>query len=260
LLLVELLLPAFLYTRGVLTYQVERWRIAFFFGGIATLFVALLSPLHALSHSLFSAHMIQHLLLVLLAAPLFTLGQPISPLLRGLPLTWRKKIGGIAHLPVFKSLSHSLARPLTVLSLHVAVLWLWHVPGLYSAAVNNSFIHALEHVGFFLTAALYWWVIRSSHEYAGRVLSAFGLMMASSILGALMTFSRASWYGDHFDTAVLWGMTPLTDQQLAGVMMWIPMGTVYVITAALLLGRWINAVDRRIVEREQRRLEEVRDA
>lgn len=258
-LLAGLLLPAYLYMRGAATYRVERWRTGLFAAGIATLFIALLSPLHGLSHSLFSAHMIQHMLLVLLAAPLLTLGQPLPALLRGLPPTWRKKLGSVAQFAEFKNVWQWLTRPLTVLSLHVATLWLWHAPGLYSAAVNNPMIHALEHASFFITAGLYWWVIRSSHEYGGRVLSAFGLMMASGLLGALMTFSRSPWYSDHTEMALLWGMTPLADQQLAGVIMWIPMGMVYVITAAILLGLWINAVDERVLQREQRLLEEVRD-
>jgi putative membrane protein len=259
LLLIGLLLPTYLYVRGAATYRVERWRTGLFSAGIATLFIALLSPLHALSHSLFSAHMIQHMLLVLLAAPLLMLSQPLPSLLRAIPSVWRKKLGRAAHLPEFKRIWQWLTRPIAVFSLHVAALWLWHVPGLYSAAVNNPMIHALEHASFFITAALYWWVIRSSHEYGGRVMSAFGLMIASGLLGALMTFSRTPWYDDHAEMTLLWGMTALADQQLAGVIMWIPMGMVYVITAAILLGRWINAVDQRVLESEQRLFEEVRD-
>jgi putative membrane protein len=259
LLLIGLLLPTYLYVCGAATYRVERWRTGLFAAGIATLFIALLSPLHALSHSLFSAHMIQHMLLVLVAAPLLTLSQPLPPLLRGLPSVWRKKLGSAAHIHEFKSVWQWLSRPITGLGLHVAALWLWHVPGLYSTAVNNPMIHALEHLSFFITAALYWWAIRSGYEYGGRVLSALALMMASGLLGALMTFSRTPWYGDHANTTLLWGMTPLADQQLAGVVMWIPMGMVYVITGAVVLGRWINAVDQQIVERERKLLEEVRD-
>jgi putative membrane protein len=85
-------------------------------------------------------------------------------------------------------------------------------------------------------------------------------MMASGLLGALMTFARAPWYAVHAETGRAWGLTPLADQQLAGVMMWIPMGVVYVVTAAVLLGAWLNAVERRVLERERRLLEEVQDA
>jgi putative membrane protein len=249
LLLLGLMLPSYLYIRGASTYPVERWRTGLFFGGIGVLAVALISPLHAMSHSLFSAHMLQHLLLILVAAPLLVLSYPLSPLLRGLPARWRKTFAITAHY-----------RLPTILTLHIAALWLWHVPGLYTAALDNPLIHALEHASFLLTAALFWWTIRISGDYGGRVLAVFTIMMASGLLGALMTFARVPWYGAHTETASAWGLTPLADQQLAGVMMWIPMGMVYVVAAAILLGVWLNAVERRVLERESRLLEEVQDA
>jgi cytochrome c oxidase assembly factor CtaG len=255
--LIALLLPLYLYQRGTATYRIARWRTGMFVAGMGTLAVALLSPLDSISHALFSGHMTQHLLLILVAAPLLVLSQPLAPILRGLPIGWGKGLGGKFHriLPLESQLTH----PLTALILHLAALWVWHLPGLYSAALDNPLIHALEHNTFFITALLFWTSLRRTSDYGGRLLSAFSLMMGSGLLGALLTFSRSPWYNDHIQTLGAWGLTPLSDQQLAGVVMWIPMGTVYVVTAALLLAAWLQSVERRVTEREHKLLEEMRD-
>jgi putative membrane protein len=257
--LIALLLLLYLYQRGVATYRVARWRTGMFIAGLGTLAIALLFPLDSVSHALFSGHMIQHLLLILIAAPFLVLSQPLPPLLRGLPIGLRKTLGGKFHR-VVRPMENQLTHPITALILHLAMLWVWHLPGLYSGALNNPLIHALEHNTFFITALLFWSSLRRTSDYGSRVLSAFSLMMGSGLLGALLTFSRTPWYGDHTQTVGAWGLTPLSDQQLAGVLMWIPMGTVYVVTAAVLLAAWLQSVERRVTERERRLLEEMRDA
>jgi putative membrane protein len=253
LLLIGLLLPLALYLRGTWTYPVAHWRTAAFITGIGTLFIALISPLEAMSGSLFSAHMIQHLLLVLVAAPLLVLSRPTAPVLRGLPVRWRKAAGNTARIPVIHKLWTSLTRPVTASSLHLMALWLWHVPALYSAAIAYEALHILEHASFFLTAALFWWSIQSAGQHGVRVLAVFGVMMASGLLGALMTFARSAWYSDHAAYVSAWGLTLLEDQQLAGMFMWIPAGFVYVVTAGVILGAWLNSVEQRLVK-------ELRDA
>src|SRR5690606_35905660 len=117
-----------------------------------------------------------------------------------------------------------LTRPTIAVILHIFALWIWHVPGLYSAALEYPVIHVLEHASFFLTAALFWWMIARSDGYGARVLCAFIVMMASGLLGALMTFAHESWYVDHAAFVDAWGLTLLEDQQLAGLLMWIPAG------------------------------------
>jgi putative membrane protein len=250
--LIALLLPACLYFRGVLTYRVDLRRIAFFAGGLLALAVAYISPLDAVSGSLFSAHMAQHLLLMLVAAPLLAWSAPVAPLLRGLPKPLRKPAGQLAGNVPLRGLWHKLNRPLTAFALHIAALLVWHIPAFYTAAIENSAVHALEHASFFLSALLYWWTVARAEQHGARLLSVFGAMIASGGLGALMTFAGSVWYADHLLYVAAWGLTPLEDQQLAGLLMWIPSGMLYVAAAAALLGDWLESVDRRISTRERR--------
>jgi putative membrane protein len=259
LILVGILLPLLLYMRGM-GQRVNMGRAACFVTGLALLFVALISPVDALGASLFSGHMVQHLLLVLGAGPLLVLSQPMPALLRGLPLRWGKVIGRVTQSPTIMTLWERLTRPVTISLVHIAALYVWHIPALYSAAVQHEVIHALEHASFFGTALLYWYMVREHHEYGSRVLSVFIVMMASGVLGALMTFSRVPWYGDHAAYVGAWGLTLLEDQQLAGLFMWVPASLVYVVTVVMLLGSWINTVEHRVLERESRLAKDMSDA
>jgi putative membrane protein len=259
LILIGLLLPMLLYIRGM-GRRVRVWQAVCFMAGLAMLFIALISPVDALGASLFSGHMAQHLLLILGAAPLLVLSQPMPAMLRGLPLEWGKAVGRFTHAPAMQRLWQGLTRPLAISLIHIVALYAWHIPALYSAAAQHDVIHALEHASFFGTAVLYWHMVRENHEYGSRVLSVFIVMMASGVLGALMTFARAPWYADHAAYVGAWGLTLLEDQQLAGLFMWIPAGIVYVITAVALFGAWINSVERRVLEREGRLAKDVGDA
>jgi putative membrane protein len=260
LILAGILLPIYLYLHGAMRYPVARWRTATFMGGMLALFLALISPLDAVSGSLFSAHMLQHLLLVLVAAPLLVLSRPISLLLRGMPVGLRRKIGRFSHAPLSQSLRQRLTQPVTITIVHIAGIWLWHIPAFYSAALNNDFFHVLEHASFFITAGLYWSMIASTDDYGVRVISVFVVMMLTGLPGALMTFSGSPWYPDHTPYVSAWGLTPLEDQQLAGLMMWVPSGMVYALTAVLLFGAWLTSVEHRTDERERRLMRKSSDA
>lgn len=259
LLLVGLALSVYLYLRGAATYRVEKRRTAIFLAGIAVLFIALISPLDAMGASLFSAHMGQHLLLVLVAAPLLVWSKPLAPLLRGMQPRWRKAIGVAIQARPMKKLWQWFVTPAIATTLHIITLAIWHQPTLYGAALANTNIHILEHASFLITALLFWWAICYSEQYGGRILSAFSVMMASGLLGALITFAPIPWYSGHALSVVAWHLTPLEDQQLAGLLMWIPMGTIYIVAAALLLSAWLTSVEHRSLEREQRLLENAHD-
>lgn len=250
--LIALLLPAYLYCRGALTYRVDLRRIGFFTGALLALAVAYISPLDAVSGSLFSAHMAQHLLLMLIAAPLLAWSAPVAPLLRGLPKPLRKPVGQLAGSQPLRSFWGKLNRPLAAFALHIAALLIWHIPAFYTAAIEISAVHALEHASFFLSALLYWWTVARAEQHGARLLSVFGAMIISGGLGALMTFAGSVWYADHLPYVAAWGLTPLEDQQLAGLLMWIPSGMLYVAAAAALLGDWLESVDRRAATRERR--------
>jgi putative membrane protein len=219
-----------------------------FAGGVAVLVIALLSPLDGLAESLFSAHMIQHLLLILVAAPLLIAGSVGTAAGLGLPVVARRRVRTWERHRVTKAIIGPLAHPVPVLVLHLSALYLWHLPVLYQAALRNDFIHALEHLSFFGTALMFWWLIidRKGRQRLGdgaAVLFVFLAGFASGALGALLTFAPAALYPLQALGARAWGLTPLQDQQLAGLIMWVPAGVVYVLAAALLFLRWMSDTD-----------------
>ena len=127
---------------------------------------------------------------------------------------------------------HGLRRPLVAFTLHVTALWLWHLPALYDAALRNEGIHVAEHVSFLATALLFWYPIADAHprrrsSVGVATLSLFAAGLQCTLLGALITMARHAWYFGHYATTAAWGLTPLEDQQLAGLVMWIPAGFVY---------------------------------
>jgi putative membrane protein len=233
-----------LYVRGVRTlwqragreHVVHRWQAASFGGGLLAIVAALESPLDNLSADLFALHMVQHLLLILVAGPLLVLGAPLAPLFWALPKASRRPLGAWWHSIAF------LARPAVAFGLHSLALWLWHVPPLYDAALRSRGIHVLEHLTFLTTAVLFWWAVlhtaRRSHGLS--ILYLFGLALESTLLGALLTFSSAPWYATHLASAPAWGLTPLEDQQFAGLIMWVPGGGVYLAAALGLFAAWFK--------------------
>ena len=158
--------------------------------------------------SLFSAHMGQHLLLVLVAAPLFVWNKPLAPLLRGMRPRWRKAIGVTAHSRPMKTLWQWFVTPAIAATLHIIALGIWHLPALYGAALASTNIHVLEHASFFMTAFCFWWAIWYSEQYGARILSVFSVMMVSGLLGVLITFAPLPWYNEHAQSVVEWGLTP----------------------------------------------------
>jgi putative membrane protein len=241
-------LTAWLYSRGVERLWrragtgrgVRRWETACFAGGTVALLAALVSPLDALGGALFSAHMLQHVVLMMVAAPLLVLGRPLVPLLWALPPGWRRRLGGVARRPAVRGAWGFLAHPLAAWSLHAAAIWLWHLPGLYQATLSSQAVHVLQHLSFFGTALLFWWATvefgRRRRGFALGSLFVFTTMVQSSLLGALLTFSMIPWYPAYAGRTRVWGLTPLEDQQLGGLVMWIPPGLVYLAAVLTLIG------------------------
>jgi putative membrane protein len=248
-----LLLAAWAFWRGQTSgprRPVDSWRARCFSGALVALGLALLSPLDALSGSLASAHMVQHLLLLLVAAPLLALSAPSSAILRGSPLAlrrasgrWRRRLG----------LTHGnlgvLRHPAAVWLLSVGVVWFWHAAAPYDATLDNQLLHVLEHASFLVTAVLFWQVVvgvRGAARVSGGlgVLLVFAMAMQSVFLSVMLTFARTPWYSGYAATTAPWGLDPLTDQRLAGVIMWIPAGVIYLVVALALLVTWIRATER----------------
>jgi putative membrane protein len=229
---------------------IPRWRTAAWLGGMAAVALALLSPIDAVGQSLFAVHMVQHLLLIMVAAPLLTLGEPLVPMLFALSPGVRRTVGlWWRDARVLPALWGAVTHPLGAWTLHVGGLVAWHIPRCYDAAARSLPVHVLEHLTFFVTALWFWWVLfdrRSRHRLGTgpAVLYLFTAALASTLLGAAISLSARPWYSAHWGTTTAWGLTPLEDQQVAGLIMWVPGGMVYLMALAPMMIRVLS--DRRI--------------
>jgi putative membrane protein len=234
----------------------RKWEAWAFGCGWLALFVALLSPLHPWGEVLFSAHMTQHEVLMLVAAPLLVLGRPLVPFLWALPARWRPAIGGLGKLKSVQRAWRALTNPLVAWAVHALALWVWHIPALFQATLASDFIHTLQHLSFLGSALLFWWALihgrRGLMGYGAAVLYMFTTSVHSGVLGALITFARSSWYPVYADSTASWGLTPLEDQQLGGLIMWIPAAVVYIIAGLALMVGWMRESERRVARRENR--------
>jgi cytochrome c oxidase assembly factor CtaG len=263
---IPLVVSAVLYIRGLRLLWDEHvgrgirvWEAACFGAGWIITALALLSPLHEISEQLFLAHMVQHELLMVLAAPLLVVGRPLVPMLWALPSRARRAIGRITRRRVVRRVWRAMAHPIVAFLLHAVAIWIWHIPALYQRTLTSDFVHALQHLSFFGTALLFWWTIVHAHAPGGRaraasfgmaVLLLFGTALHSGALGALLTFSRALWYPAYATSSASWGLTPMEDQQLAGLIMWIPATFAYLVAALILFANWLRASEERVHERE----------
>lgn len=243
-----LLLTAILYLRGARAARgVTSGQKASFWSGWTVLSLALVSPLHPLGEALFSAHMAQHEILMLLAAPLLVVSRPLVPLLWGLPFGWRRAAGRWSKTRPVQRLWAGLTLPLAAWCIHAAALWIWHAPALFQATITSELAHSAQHLSFLLSALLFWWALLYGPgrvNYGSGVLYIFTTGVHTSILGALLTFATSVWYPAYRATAPLWGMTPLEDQQVGGLIMWIPAGLVYLAAGLILFAAWLRQSDR----------------
>lgn len=245
---VPLSLTAWLYLRGVR----NLWRHAgvgrgislrqalLFTGGWLTLVFALVWPLERLAAQLFSAHMVQHELLMVVAAPLFVLARPLGAWAWAVPVRWRCHLHAGISYPAVRVPWRAATAPLGAWLLHALALWLWHVPAFFSAASDNAAIHALQHLCFLASALLFWWAVlgpRTRRHRATGVLLLFTTMMHMGVLGALVTLAPSVLYEPYVATTLAWGLDPLEDQQLGGLVMWVPAGTAYLLAGLYLASR-----------------------
>jgi putative membrane protein len=251
LLISALALAALAYLRGIRrvgrngTTLLGRGRVAAFYAGLLSAIVALISPLGALADTLFSAHMIQHLLLILCVAPLIVYGAPALPFLLCLPIRGRRWLQRRRHARALEL----IGTPLVAWGLHTAAMWAWHHPALYESAIRNETLHVVEHMAFLGTAVLIWAIVipapRSRLRFGSAAGVLFGTALQSGALGAILTFATTEFYTVHAAGVRMWGFTLLGDQQLAGVIMWIPAGAVYFLAIAILFARWLKDQPRR---------------
>jgi putative membrane protein len=227
----------------------RSWEISCFALAWMTLGLALLSPLDALSDILFSAHMGQHELLMIVAAPLSVIGRPSVAWLWGLPSRVRHGVAAVARDRRARSWWRWLSAPLVVFVLHGAVLWAWHWPALYEAALHDERVHGVQHFCFFATALLFWWSLVTGRYgrlgYGLAVVYVFLTSLHSGLLGALLTVAGRPIYATHALRTTEAGVDALGDQQLAGLLMWIPGGAVLMAIGLGLFAAWVGESGRR---------------
>ena len=224
--------------RGITRAQAGR-----FATGWALLAIALVSPLDAMGEWLFSAHMVQHELLMAVAAPFLVLGRPLEAWAWALPPAWRAPVASIGRVGAVRGPWSIATDPLGAWTLHAAAIWTWHVPALFAAALAHPALHALQHVCFLGTALLFWWAVFGRgvrRPEGGSLAGLFTTMMHSGGLGALLTFAPTAWYGYTAATTSRFGLTPVEDQQLGGLVMWGPGGLAYLVAGLVIVAWWMR--------------------
>ena len=216
------------------------WRAFAFTGGLIALWLAVASPLDAFSAFLLSAHMVQHLLLLLVAPPLTLMGAPFLPLLRGLPRKFaRDGVGPFLVWPGARRVGHAILNPVNCWIVMAFTLLAWHVPAIFDLALRSPPWHRIEHGCFFGAALLFWWpVVRPFPSRPRWPLWSVPLYLLSAdlvntTLSAILTFADHVLYPQYLEVPRLFGTTALGDQSCAGLIMWVPASLFLLIPAAL---------------------------
>lgn len=231
---VPLLLLLWLYARGALALGARapsRGAAALFALAAAALFIALIWPLEALAERSFAAHMAQHMLLIAIAAPLLMLSRPSAVLLAAMPYAARRGFG--ATLRFFR---HAL-RPGVAFTLHGAAIWIGHAPRVIEWTLEHRAVHFAEHAALLGTALLFWRALLrgGSAGYGMATLWTLATMLHTGALGALITFAPRVFYRGN----------ALEDQQLAGLIMWVPGGTLYLAAGLAFAAAWLSNMEGR---------------
>jgi cytochrome c oxidase assembly factor CtaG len=247
-----LLLAGLVYFRGwrhlrnVLPRQFSSERLALFLLGLALLFVALESPLDAFSPLLLQAHMVQHLLLMMVVPPLLLLGQPLLPMLRGLPRPFVKEgIVPFLRWPALRNIADVVVRPWFAWVAYNLSAVAWHVPALYELTLRSPAWHNVEHACFFWSSVLFWWPViqpwPSRARWSGWAMIPYLLAadIVNTAISASFVFADKILYPT-YAAAPLGGVSPHIDQVAAGALMWVPGSIFYLVPAAILATRLIG--------------------
>jgi len=245
-----LFVAAYLYVTGLGRWQrpshpVNSWQRISFFSGLLAIFLALQSPLDALSQHMLSFHQIQHFLLRMVAPLLLLLGAPLTPMLRGLP-SWA--LMGVVK-PVVKNhwargAYDRLTNPVLTTVLFLGFLGFWQVPGPHNLALRNTLIHELMHFTMLGSGLLFYWLVidpkphRSRLHYGLRVLYLGLIIIPNTFLGAAITFARQILYSGYADVEQPFNVSLLTDQQLGGMLLWVPGDMMSILAAGVVMIMW----------------------
>ena len=249
---VVLLLCGTLYVLGWLRLRkrsnyrklATRWRLAAYLSGLIVLALALMSPIDRLGNQLFFIHMTQHMLSIMVAAPLVCLGNPFPFVIWGLPPAIRRYVAALfARNSVLRPVLAGIANPGLAWFVFIAIYMGWHDPGLYNLALYHSWVHDLEHITFFVSAVWFWWhVTNAAPQLNGqrpiwaRLVMLIGVIPAQMIAGIIIATSPEVIYTYYTSIPRFWGVSLLDDQAIAGMIMWTLSSEMVVWAAVFMLG------------------------
>jgi cytochrome c oxidase assembly factor CtaG len=227
---------------------VRPWRSASYLLGLFILWIALMSPIDVLSGQFFFMHMIQHLLLVMVAPPLLLIANPMPIAMWGMPSGLRREVGRwLRPQSAFRRAVRALTTPGLVWLYFVAGLVGWHDPNAYNATLEYDLVHDLEHLTFFLTAMLFWWHVIGAAPQIHKRLSrgvrigyVLSVVPATAVTGIAIAFASEPIYTYYTTVPRLWNISVLQDQMLGGVIMWIPGSMMYIIAALVLISQLVR--------------------
>lgn len=219
-----------------------------FCSGWWTLALALLGPLDRWAAQSFAAHMLQHQALMLVAAPLLVLGRPLAVCTWALSSSGKARVRSVVSAAAWRRAWHWATRVPAATLLQLVALFAWHAPATFSYTTTHPGVHVLQHASLLATALCFWWAlqapVRPRTKAAGlRIACLLATMLASGALGALLTFAPAPWYRVYAEVALPWASSALEDQQLGGLLMWVPGGAVYLGAALLHASRLLARDD-----------------
>lgn len=234
-----------------------RWRPISYISGLLVIGLALMSPIEILVQQLFFVHMIQHLLLIMVAPVLLLLPNPMPFVLWGLPASARLTVGDwlgdILHKEsTIGRILRKVTGPAAVWFIMILFIIGWHDPNMYNAALRSELVHDIEHITMFTAGMLFWWTVTGAgprlHKNLSRpakiafVIAAIPPNMA---LGATLAFVTEPIYVYYSDMPRLWGISVLTDQRISGIIMWIPGSMMYFLAALVLIFRILSGEERK---------------
>ncbi len=224
--------------RGLCEREITRRHVALFAAGVLTLFVALASPIdHIGEKFLFSVHMIQHILLAMVAPPLVLLGVP----------RWMMQ-GVLDFLRIGRPVRF-VTHPMPAFIAFNTALIAWHVPALYEAALRDPIVHIVEHLFLIGTGFLSWYpVIDPARQHArfpppAQIVYLFLFVIPSGVLGAVFAFAQQPLYRYYVEAPRLWDLTVMDDQALAGGIMWVPGWAIYFVALSIVFAQWMKRED-----------------
>jgi cytochrome c oxidase assembly factor CtaG len=241
----SVILTGLIYARGYLAIRKTRpalftsVRLVSFFVGLLVLWLALGPPMDGLADALLSAHMVEHLLLMSAVPPLLLYGLPIVPMLRGLPAPFRRYVvSPLLRLPYLRAFGKWSVNPVVAWIALNATFLLWHIPAAYDFALRNEGWHVVEHLCFLVTAILFWWCIlrpwpaRANGANWGILIYLIAADLINTLLSAFLAFCNRPVYSYYADRSNSFGVSPLEDQVLGAVIMWVIGSLAYLIPAA----------------------------